>query len=316
MSKNEISKIKVKGREFTIEELEHISELSALGWSDAELRILLKLTEQEYEDALKDKEGPLYESIIRGRLQVRAKIEINVAKLAGRGDPDALKQFSEIVRDKSFSISKLDLFGGTEDVGAFERIKDYIASGSSGTLSSKEQIYIDILVMIYSMDGQYGKRKTIKFLTSKPFNFSYQHAAEMYAEAVEMFFCNRKVSKEALRQKMADQFDTLYIAARDAARSSKDYEVAARILANKAEVLQLDKEDPEKLPAELYMKQYRVLSLTPEVLGLPTADRQVLAKQIDEIVAPEQVRRRLKMEAGVEDIDVIEILDNVVQEEN
>ena len=175
---------------------------------------------------------------------------------------------------------------------------------------------MDILTLIYSLDGQYGKRRTIKFLTSAPFNFSYDHASDMYSEATEMFYCNRKISKEALRNKIADQFDALYIAARDAAQTSKDYEVAANILANKARALQLDKEDPAKLPAEMYVKPFRVLSLTPEAIGLPTVNRQELGRQIEGLVAPEMVKKRLKMEAGVTDMNVEEMLSNGVQEES
>lgn len=291
------------------------SYLSAIGWTDEEIAGYYGLSDLEYKEELK-KKGELYKAVNSGRLQKRAEIEIAIAKEAEKGDSAAVAQFSKIVRDKSFSISKLDLFGGADKEGAFEKIRDYISGGSVGDLSSKEQVYIDILVLIYSLDGQYGKRRTIKFLTSKPFNFTYPHATDMYAEAIELFFCNRKVSKDAMRQKMAEQFDSLYVAARDAAQNTKDYEIAANILINKAKALQLDKDDPEKLPADVYTKQYRVLSLTPKVLGLPAADRNELARQIDEIVAPEQVRQRLKMEAGVEDLDIVEILENASQKES
>lgn len=296
--------------------LDDVGYLCATGWTDDELTVYVGLSPEEFRLDMADEGSPLYKAVIRGRLQKRAEIEIAAAKAAATGDDKAISRYSEIVRDKSFSVSKLDLFGGAESPETFERIQDYISNGSTGSLSSKEQIYIDILVMIYSLDGQFGKRKTIRFLTSEPFCFSYQRASDMYSESLEMFFCNRKISKEALRQKMADQFDSLYIAARDAARCAKDYEIAAGILVNKAKALQLDKDDPEKLPAELYMKQYRVLSLTPQSVGLPPADRLELARQIDDIVAPEQVRRRLKMDAGVEDMDIVDILENASQEES
>lgn len=93
------------------------------------------------------------------------------------GNLTAAKQFNDIMRDKSFEVSKLDIFGGPADEEAFERIQNYIAKGCPGTLSGNEQLYIDLLVMIYSLDGQHGKRKTIRFLTQKPFGFSYEKAA-------------------------------------------------------------------------------------------------------------------------------------------
>lgn len=289
--------------------LDRVANLAALGWPDNEIFISEGIDEKSVPEDVRN-------AIEHGRLKKRADIEIAVAKAAATGTPEAVKQFNEVVRDKSFSLSKLDLFGGPEDQGAFERIQDYISSGSKGNLSQKEQVYIDLLTMVYSLDGQWGKRRTIKFLTSKPFSFSYEQASNMYAEAVEMFFANRKVSKEAMRAKMADQYDTLYSLAMQNARTTKDFEIAAGILSSKAKVLQLDKDDPEQLPAENYRKQFRVLSLSPEVIGLPRANRDELARQIDGIVAPDAVKKRLRVDAGIDDLDIVKLMDNVVQEES
>lgn len=232
-------------KELTTELLDDLSSLAAIGWTDAELAGFLDITERQLDVILADPvtidDQRISNAIKRGQLEKRAKIELAVVRGAERGAADSVEQFRDIVRDKSFTISKLDLFGGAEKEGAFEKIQEYIASGSKGNLSDKEQIYIDLLTLIYSLDGQYGKRRTIKFLTSAPFCIPYQRAADIYSEAVELFFCNRKVSKEAMRNKMADQFDTLYVAARDAAKTSKDYAVAADILANKARASSLTK---------------------------------------------------------------------------
>ncbi len=289
--------------------LDRIAYLAALGWPDNEIFISEGIDEKSVPEEVR-------EAIEHGRLKKRADIEIAVARAAASGTPEAVKQFNEVVRDKSFSLSKLDLFGGPEDEGAFERIQDYIAGGSRGNLSQKEQVYIDLLTMIYSLDGQWGKRRTIKFLTSKPFSFSYEQASNMYAESIEMFFANRKVSKEAMRAKMADQYDTLYALAMQNARTTKDFEIAAGILSSKAKVLRLDQDDPQQLPAENYSKQFRVLSLSPEVIGLPRANRDELARQIDCIVAPEAVKKRLRVDAGIDDLDIVKLMDNVAQEES
>ena len=289
--------------------LDRIAYLAALGWPDNEIFISEGIDEKSVPEEVR-------EAIEHGRLKKRADIEIAVARAAANGTPEAVKQFNEVVRDKSFSLSKLDLFGGPEDEGAFERIQDYIAGGSKGNLSQKEQVYIDLLTMIYSLDGQWGKRRTIKFLTSKPFSFSYEQASNMYAESIEMFFANRKVSKEAIRAKMADQYDTLYALAMQNARTTKDFEIAAGILSSKAKVLRLDQDDPQQLPAENYSKQFRVLSLSPEVIGLPRANRDELARQIDGIVAPEAVKKRLRVDAGIDDLDIVKLMDNVAQEES
>lgn len=302
----------------TPELLDDLSSLAALGWTDAELAGFLDITERQLADILADPtstDNPnIRDAIKRGQLEKRAKIELAVVRGAMKGDSGSIDQFRDIVRDKSFSISKLDLFGGAEKEGVFERIQEYIASGSKGDLSDKERVYIDLLTLVYSLDGQYGKRRTVRFLTSEPFGLPYQRAADIYSEAMELFYCNRKVSKEAMRNKMADQFDTLYVAARDAAKTSKDYAVAADILANKARALQLDKDDPAKLPAEIYRPMFRLLSATPESIGLPAANRDELERQIDTVVAPESVKRRLRTDAGIVDLDIVKYLEDAKEE--
>lgn len=302
----------------TPELLDDLSSLAALGWTDAELAGFLDITERQLAAILADPTSTddpnIRDAIKRGQLEKRAKIELAVVRGAMEGDSGSIDQFRDIVRDKSFSISKLDLFGGAEKEGAFERIQEYIASGSKGDLSDKERVYIDLLTLVYSLDGQYGKRRTVRFLTSEPFGLPYQRAADIYSEAMELFYCNRKVSKEALRNKMADQFDTLYVAARNAAKTSKDYAVAADILANKARALQLDKDDPAKLPAEIYQPMFRLLSATPESIGLPAANRDELERQIDTVVAPESVKRRLRTDAGIVDLDIVKYLEDAKEE--
>ena len=309
--------------ELTKDTLDNLGYLSALGWTNKEMAGYLGIKEETFlqimEGMVPEILDPLMASQIaddveHGRLEKRAQIEIAIAKGAAKGDVDQVKQFSEIVRDKSFSISKLDLFGGAEKEGSFERIQEYIASGSSGVLPEKEQVYIDLLNLVYALDGQYGKRRTVKFLTTPPFSIPYQRASELYSEAMELFYCNRKVSKEAMRNKIADQFDTLYIAARNSAKDTRDYERAANILVNKARALQLDREDPVKLPAEVYQPMYRLLSMTPESIGLPPANRDALEKQIDEVLVPDSVKKRLKIDAGIRDMDIVKYLEDAKEE--
>ncbi len=310
-------------KDLSEETIDNLGYLAALGWTDAEMAGYLGLSEDTFSQVMAGivpitmdvgQASRIAEAVNQGRLEKRAEIEIAVAKCAAKGDHDSVTKFQDLVRDKSFSVSKLDLFGGAVKEGAFERIQEYIASGSPGTLSKKEQVYIDLLNLIYSLDGQYGKRRTIKFLTTPPFNIPYQRATDIYSEAVELFYTNRKISKEAMREKIADQFDSLYIAARNAAKETKDYERAANILVNKARALQLDKDDPVKLPAEIYQPMYRLLSATPESIGLPAANRDELERQIDGVLAPDSVKRRLKIDAGIRDLDIVKYLEDAKEE--
>lgn len=299
----------------TEENREDLLRLGALGWENADIASYFGWDEHDFLTECSNHDSEIAKLLNRGRLQKRAEIEIRLMNEAVGGNLTAAKQFSEVMRDRSFRISKLDIFGGPADEGAMQRIQEYISNGCSRDLSKDEQLYIDLMIIIYSLDGQHGKRKTIKFLTRPPFGFTYQRASDMYAEAIEMFFADRRVSKDALRAKMADQLDSLYSATIASARTPKDYEIAANILAQKAKLQRLDQEDPVVLPAAQYQKRFRLLSLDPASIGLPPANRDVMAAQIDSMLEPDKVKRRLRMESGIEDVDIIEILENV-QEEN
>ena len=148
----------------TDDQRETLMSLGALGWSEDDIAVYFGWDKRLLHSLTVDPDSEISVLLLRGRLQNRAKIEIRLMNDAIGGNLTAAKQFSDIMRDKSFEVSKLDIFGGPADEGAFERIQNYIAKGCPGTLSGNEQLYIDLLVMIYSLDGQHGKRKTIRFL--------------------------------------------------------------------------------------------------------------------------------------------------------
>ena len=232
-------------------------------------------------------------------------------------DAIGLMRFQDVVSDKSAPLSKLDLFGGPTKMVAWEAVQEYIASGSKGRLSPKEEHYLDLLNLVFSLDSQYGKRNTIKFLVSPYFGFSYGQASDLYSEAIETFYANRGISKDAMRAKTADQLEAAYVAAINVAKTSKDYKNAAEILRMKAEVLGLDREDTVVLSQQIYARSYRIVSLDPASIGLPKADRRELKEIIDGVIVsggvPESERRRIEMDAGIIDVDFVEIMRNESQ---
>lgn len=269
---------------------------------------------------LKNPNSEIPKLLRRGELEGQYELESGLYNKAlgyDKCSSEALKSLNEIMRDRSFKHTKLDLFGAAESSDTFESIQRYFDSGCSGDLGNKEQTYLDLLRIVYSFDHQYGKRKTVKILTCKPYNLSYENAAELYANAIEMFNSGRNNTKEAMRRHCADQFDTLYHAVIERAKCTKDFEIAANILEQRAKLLGLNEPDEQILPEEQYQKTYRLLSLTPESIGLPAANRDLLAAQIDSLEdVPESEKDRLRMEAGIDDVDITKILENVTQEKD
>lgn len=140
--------------------------------------------------------------------------------------------------------------------------------GRTAELSNNEKLFIDLLSIINSLDRQFGKRATIKLLTQQ-FGYSYDRAVDYYNQADQLFYSNRNTTKEALRNKYAEMLDNIAHAALAAAQTPKDYEAVSEIIAKAAKIRKLDEPEIQKLPAAMYLRQIRMFSLTPEVLGLP-----------------------------------------------
>lgn len=108
-------------------------------------------------------------------------------------------------------------------------------------------------------------------------------------------------------------FDDLMKAAQvvlNNATSSKDMEVYGNLKTQAAKIKQLDKPDPVK-PKEVDAKPIKVYDLDPSAVGLPSANRPLLAAQIDSIQnISAKEKTRLKRDANIIDVDIEEMLDD------
>lgn len=295
--------------------LRMLEAFGALYWSTDDMADWFGITDLAWwQGETGNRMSTISRTIRKGELEKRATVELKILQGAMAGNEDDVATYRSMMRDKSFALSKLDLFGGADDESLWQRIQDYIAKGSPGTLTAREQNYLDLLNLIFSLDGRFGKRKVIRFLIGEPFGFSHAQASNLYAEAVELYHCNRKISREALRDKTADMFDTLYHAAVAAAKTAADYMAAAEILTRKAKVLRLDQEEAQRLDPALYDMRPVIVSLNPEDIGLPKADRPQLAAIIKKLPGSASDHERMEMEAGIRDMDVEKMLEYESQE--
>ena len=299
------------------EDKENLLELGKLKWSEREIAIFFGWDPQLLRRELENPDSEISTLLLRGELIGKFQIEARLQSDAAGGNLTAAKQFQDIIRERAFISSKLDIFGGARSEDIFNAIQEYFKSGGSSTLGNNEQTYLEILQIIYSFDVKCGKRATIRILTHPPYNLSYDRARDMYAEAIELFNSGRQNSKEAMRFHMADTYDTLYHLALEKATTVKEVLMAAQILEKKKSILRLDQPDDEHPDDKQYLKQIRLLSLDPQSIGLPSANRDQLAQQIDALDdIPESVKARLKMDAGIIDMDIKTVFENGISEES
>ncbi len=303
------------GDTLTPEDIAELQQFGVLEWDPRDIATYFGVDVDQFAAEYKDPDSRVSFAITRGRLMARATIDRKILANAEAGDIPSITQLDKIRREKSFKMSKLDIFGAFDDKKAFDRVCEYIASGRTGELSNPEKLFIDLLTIINSLDRQFGKRATIKFLTQQ-FDFPYDRAADYYNQADALFYSNRSTTKEALRQKYAELLEDLAHAARAAAETAKDYEAVSEIIARAAKIRKLDEADIQKLPPQMYLRPIRMFSLSTEVMGQPEINRQEVAAQIQQLAVPEAVKRRIGRDALVEDIDIIELLEHGKSPEN
>lgn len=299
----------------TEEQKQELITLGELQWEEDKIAAFFGWDRKALHREMANPDSEISMLYLRGSLQAKFQLESRLLTDARGGNLTAAKQFSDLMRDRSFQLSKLDLFGGADSEDIIRKIVDYYNSGKASDLSGKEQLYLELLQMIYSFEIQFGRRKTIHLLTSPPYNMSHDKAANLHAEAIEMFNGGRRNTKEALKHHTANAYDTLYHAILDSASSPKDYALAASILDKKVKLLELDKPEPVLPPDDQYQKVIRLSTSNPEEIGLPEANRDELAAQIDSLDSLTEAEKNfLRQDAGIVDMDIVERLQYVTQE--
>lgn len=192
----------------------------------------------------------------------------------------------------------------------FNILQDYLASGCAIQLTDEEREYYNALLSLVNIHRKYGKENAIAFLMHAPFNCSRLKATAMYGEAVNLFYLNENIEREAHRNMIFDNLQKAALVVLQNATSSEDFEVYGRLLTQAAKIKGLDRPDPDK-PKEITEKPIVIYDLKSEAVGLPSADRKRLGIQIDALMdIPAREKVRLKRDAGIEDVDIEEILDD------
>lgn len=192
----------------------------------------------------------------------------------------------------------------------FDTLQDYVASGCAMALTDDEMEYYNALYALVGINRKYGKDNAIAFLMHEPFNVERQRARKMYSEAINLFYLSDTVENDAHRNMLFDNLMKAALVVLQNAVTSKDMEVYGNLTTQAAKIKQLDKPDPIK-PKEITEKPIKIYELNPTAVGLPAANRHLLAAQIDaiqDISVKEKIR--LKRDASVIDVDIEEMLDD------
>lgn len=143
---------------------------------------------------------------------------------------------------------------------------------------------------------------------------SYKQAKSRVADAVEHFYIDGDLKKEAYRQIIFEKQMQLAQLVIETAKTKADLEIASKIYERAGKAKQLHLPDKEEFPEGMFDQKWKIYSLDTADVGLPEmADRNQLGAMIDSFNISEADKIRLKQDAGAEPR---QILDFHVQKES
>lgn len=171
----------------------------------------------------------------------------------------------------------------------YEQLQAFIMNGKQGDLPDELVIYLSHLELVRAMFDKYMSRTAIiKVLRSPVYGYTEYKARKLYAEAINFFYADNSVKREAWGNLYADKLDNLALLAIE----SDDWESARRCFLDAAK-LRMSEEDKKDIPAELLDRRPVFYTLNPEDVGLPgKVNRHKLARWIDGLPDIDEAERQ------------------------
>lgn len=188
-----------------------------------------------------------------------------------------------------------------EDIN-LEIISDFIETGNRSNVDPVILQYLDLMDKVRGMFlrfDKFGSRDHIINHLMKVDGFSRFLASNIYNDALEYFYCDSKISKDAWRNIYAEKMEKVINLAMLSIKDTSDASKVTKMIAEVATLRQLHIEDKEELPEEWFTKPWKLYAMDAEMLGMPTVNRHKIAEQIDLLPElSEKEREMIKREAG------------------
>lgn len=181
-------------------------------------------------------------------------------------------------------------------------LQQYIDTGRAAEMPEEILQYLNELELVRGQLLRFNsKESVVGLLKSQPYGLSDYLARQRYNDAINFFYIDNTVKRDAWRGLYADKLDRIALVMLHAAKDVRDLEKAAQTLAKAAEMRGVFEEEVEELPEELFAKPVRIYTTDITHLGHEKINRHELARMIDAYKIDEVSRTRIKQEAMVED---------------
>lgn len=181
-------------------------------------------------------------------------------------------------------------------------LQQYIDTGRTAEMPAEILQYLNELELVRGQLLRFENKHTIReLLKSPPYNLSDYVARKRINDAINFFYIDNEVKRDAWRGLYADKLDRIGLVMLKAAKDVRDLEKAGQILLKAAELRGVFDEVVENLPEELFQKPVRIYTTDITHLGHEKINRNELARMIDSYKIPEVDRARINQEALIEE---------------
>jgi len=184
-----------------------------------------------------------------------------------------------------------------------EDIHDYVETGDMNNAPPDLVDYLDALEKVRSMKrsiSQFASKEHIMKHLQKINRLSFPIATKIYNDAIEYFYLDDTISKEAYRNMYADDQDEDIALARLAAKGIEDLDRISKMRERAYKFRKLDETDVEDFPEGLFDKPFKIYTTDAEQVGIIKADRREVAGFIDKLTDLTELQKDiLKREAGI-----------------
>lgn len=183
---------------------------------------------------------------------------------------------------------------------------EWIELGRSQNAPEELFEYVNILDKIRAMRLRkdiYGSKDAIikHLINFEPSLKDNRYKANLlYSESIEYFYSDENISQRAWKNLYAEELDKAYDLAIALAQSTNDIEKASRIKEKAAKIRGLDKDEPEKIPDNLFNRPYKIYTMDMNQFEIGSEDRDAAVAWIEENGKKLSVKAidRIKQEMG------------------
>ena len=180
-------------------------------------------------------------------------------------------------------------------------IQQFIETGKTDNMPEELIQYLNELELVRSLILRFeSKDRVLKLLKSPPYSMSDYVAQHRYRDAINFFYIDTEIKRDAWRGLYADRLDRIALTMLKGGKSVRDLKEAASIFLDAAKLRGVFDPEPESLPAELFVKPIRIYTTDIGDLGHERINRHELARMIDSYQIDEVNRQRIRQEAMLE----------------